>query len=177
MKGRISLLFILGVLLLGCATPISEKNDAETPNAIAETEKSSFQGQMLPVEAQAIMGEETIDLEVTKTPQQQALGLMFRESLPDNRGMLFRFDSPRLTQFWMKNVKMSLDMIFLRDGEIQAIAADVPPCTSDPCPTYGTNELIDTVIELRGGRAAELGLRAGSRVTIEFLTPTTNNPN
>ncbi|MBZ8179318.1 MAG: DUF192 domain-containing protein [Oscillatoria sp. PMC 1051.18] len=176
MKGQISLIFILGILLLGCSTPIDEKNVPETPIAIAEAE-TNFPGQMLPVEAQAIMGGETIDLEVTKTPQQQALGLMFRESLPDNRGMLFTFNPPRPTQFWMKNVKISLDMIFVRNGEIKAIAANVPPCTSDPCPTYGTEQLIDTVIELRGGRAAELGLKAGSPVKIEFLTPSTNTVN
>ncbi|MDY7014675.1 MAG: DUF192 domain-containing protein, partial [Cyanobacteriota bacterium] len=116
----------------------------------------------------AILGGETIELEVTQTPQQQALGLMFRDRLPDNRGMLFVFEPAQPVGFWMKNVKIPLDMIFLRDGIVRAIAS-VPPCTSDPCPTYGPEEPIDQVIELRGGRAAELGLKEGDRAIVNFL--------
>ncbi|MBP0016370.1 MAG: DUF192 domain-containing protein [Cyanobacteria bacterium SBLK] len=128
-------------------------------------------GQMLPIRATATMGGEVIELEVTETPEQQALGLMFRDRLPDDRGMLFSFDPPRPVGFWMKNVRISLDMIFLRDGEVRYIAANVPPCyqPAPQCPAYGPPEAIDRVIELRGGRAEELGLKAGDRITIEFL--------
>lgn len=128
-------------------------------------------GQMLPIRATATMGGEVIQLEVTETPEQQALGLMFRDRLPDNRGMLFSFDPPRPVGFWMKNVRISLDMIFLRNGEVRHIAANVPPCNKpDPeCPAYGPPEVIDRVIELRGGRAKELGLEVGDLITIEFL--------
>lgn len=126
---------------------------------------------MLPVEAIATIAKETIQLEVARTPQQQAMGLMFRSPLPDDRGMLFSFDPPRPVSFWMKNVPVDLDMVFLFDGVVMAIAANVPPCTSDPCPTYGPEPtvIIDRVIELRGGRAAELELEVGDRIEIEFL--------
>jgi len=127
------------------------------------------QGQMLPIKAIAIMGGEKIALEVTETPEQQALGLMFREELQDNRGMLFSFTPPRPVRFWMKNVKIPLDMVFLFNGEIKAIASQVPPCNSNTCSTYGPdNTVIDQVIELRGGRATELGLTVGDRVVVEF---------
>jgi len=69
----------------------------------------------------------------------------------------------------MKNTKIPLDMVFLKDGEVKAIEANVPPCTTDPCPSYGPQTSIDQVIELRGGRAAELGLRVGDRVSVKFL--------
>ncbi len=141
--------------------------------AIAE---SSPRGQILPVSARAILGDETIDLEVTSTPQQQALGLMYRRELPDNRGMLFGFDPPRPVSFWMKNVRIPLDMIFVRDGKITAIESDVPPCQSRVCPTYGPSTPVDGVIELRGGRAAELGLQVGDRVEIEFFSETPPSP-
>jgi hypothetical protein len=79
----------------------------------------------------------------------------------------------------MKNTKIPLDMVFLKDGEVKAIEADVPPCTADPCPSYGPETPIDQVIELRGGRAAELGLKVGDRVSVKFLdeniTPPTSS--
>lgn|GEM_PF-249947 len=137
--------------------------------ALAQNNSDPFLGQYLPVLAQVQLGEALINLEVTRTPQEQALGLMFRPSLEDDRGMLFEFSPARPVSFWMKNVVISLDMLFVRDGKLIAIAAEVPPCTSIPCPTYGPAEAIDQVIELRGGRAAELNLQPGDPVVVEWL--------
>jgi uncharacterized membrane protein (UPF0127 family) len=111
----------------------------------------------------------TIQLEVAQTPEQQAMGLMFRSELADDRGMLFPFDRPRFTRFWMRNVEIPLDMIFMNGDEVVAIADSVPPCTETPCPTYGPDVPVSQVIELRGGRAAELGLEVGDRITIQPL--------
>ena len=106
---------------------------------------------------------------MAKTVEQQDMGLMYRTSLPDNRGMLFEFKSAQEVNFWMKNCQIFLDMIFLRDEVVEAIERSAPPCTADPCPTYGPNTAVDRVIELRGGRAAELGVKVGDRIEIEFL--------
>lgn len=130
-------------------------------------------GQILPITATAEMKGETFELEVTETTQERSLGLMFRSALPDNRGMLFSFDPPRQTSFWMKDVPVPLDMVFLRDGVVIAIAPSAPPCAAEPCPTYGpSGEIIDQVIELRSGRAAEIGLQPGDTVNIQPLTET-----
>ncbi len=127
-------------------------------------------GQELPVSAVTILGGEEIFLEVAATPQQQALGLMYRDPLPDDRGMVFPMAFPRRVSFWMKNVPVPLDMVFIYQGTIQAIESNVPPCTADPCPTYGPgDQLIDHVLELRAGRAAELGLAVGDPVEIQSL--------
>ncbi len=127
-------------------------------------------GQQLAVTAVTTLGSEEIFLEVAATPQQQALGLMYRDALPDDRGMLFPLGRPRPVSFWMKNVPVALDMVFIYDGTIAGIAAEVPPCTADPCPTYGPEgQLVDQVIELRAGRAAELGLSEGDQVVITPL--------
>jgi hypothetical protein len=124
---------------------------------------------MLPITAETEINGEVIQLEVARTRSEQAMGLMFRPELPDDRGMLFLFDRPRPLQFWMKNVLIPLDMVFLREGEVQAIVT-APPCEANPCPTYGPRDRrSDSVIELRGGRAAELGLSVGDRVDIRFL--------
>jgi len=127
-------------------------------------------GQLLPITAIAEIKGERFDLEVAQTPDQQALGLMFRSALPDNRGMLFPFSSPRRTRFWMKDVPVPLDMVFLRNEKVVAIAPEAPPCPAEPCPTYGPDDqLVDQVLELRSGRAAELGLETGDMVTVTVL--------
>lgn len=132
--------------------------------------KTEQQGQNLPITAQAMIANKTIQLEVAKTPEQQSMGLMYRTSLPEDRGMLFPIQPARPVKFWMKNCRMSLDIIFLFQGVVKEIALNTPPCVEEPCPVYGpNNKLIDQVIELRGGWAREYGLKVGDRIAVEFL--------
>ncbi|MGB3401715.1 MAG: DUF192 domain-containing protein [Microcoleaceae cyanobacterium] len=161
-------LVVLGMGLL--SIPNSTKVQAVVPPQLAQTHSSEAKGQMLPITAQAMIGSQLIQLEVAQTPQQQAMGLMFRTSLSPSRGMLFSFQQPRVVGFWMKNCKISLDMIFLRDGVVQRIEGSAPPCTSEPCPSYSSGVPVDQVIELRGGRAKELGVKAGDRIVIQSVS-------
>lgn len=136
------------------------------------TQLAQLQGQMLPITAEVEINGHRIGLEVAHTRQQQSIGLMFRELLADDRGMLFPFVPPRPVSFWMKNVLISLDMVFVYQGDVVAIARDVPPCEADPCPTYGPDrQLVDYVIELRGGLARELNLQPGDAIDIQWLDP------
>jgi uncharacterized protein len=184
---RMNYLVSLGLmLLLGCSTvtsppastPPTSPTSGESTNVPAEEtpiaqspEPQSEQAQVLPISAEADINGQIIQLEVARTQEQQSKGLMYRPPLPDDRGMLFLFDPPRFTRFWMRNTPSPLDMVFLRDGEVQTIVDSAPPCEADPCPTYGpaTPIQIDQVIELRAGRAAELGLAVGDRVQIRFF--------
>lgn len=162
---------IAGVLMLGCQ-PLNQATKATTSVPEPSVAVAVTSGQRLPITAQALIKDQVVELEVAQTRQQQATGLMSRESLADNRGMLFPFNPPQSVSFWMKNVLIDLDMIFLRGGKIIAIQHNAPPCSSTPCPTYGPEgEVIDQVIELRGGRAAELGIQAGDRITIQAISP------
>lgn len=127
--------------------------------------------QSLPVTAEVELGGRTIELEVARTPQEQATGLMFRNYLDDDRGMLFPVDPPQPVSLWMKNVVIPLDMLFLADGKIVGIEANVPPCPEDPCPTYGPEGIpIDAVIEVRGGLANEIGASVGDAANIQAST-------
>jgi uncharacterized membrane protein (UPF0127 family) len=153
---------------MGCSPPTTAK--PPTPTSGSQTQAPVPAGQKLPISAVATIPNGTkIQLEVAKTPEQQAMGLMYRTNLADNQGMLFKFPSAQPVSFWMKNTLIPLDMIFLQNGVIKYIQASAPPCASEPCPTYGPNTPIDTVIELRSGRAAELNLQVGNRVKIELL--------
>ncbi len=101
-------------------------------------------------------------VEVARSPEEQRRGLMFRRSLADDRGMIFPYDAPLEVAFWMKNTLIPLDMIFIRaDGTIARIAANTTPGLLQPVPA---GEPVVAVLELRGGRSAELGIRPGDRV-------------
>ncbi len=169
MKRYQRLLSILPIIIL---ISCSQQTPANPPNiTVSPTPKVVNQlGQELPISAVAITPKGTqIQLEVARTQKEQAMGLMYRPALPDNRGMLFDFPSPQPASFWMLNVPVPLDMVFLRKGIVQYIAASVPPCKKRPCPTYGPRVLIDQVIELRSGRAAELELKKGDKVIINSI--------
>lgn len=169
---RISFILVLTALVLGCSAPTSVPSDERVND---QTQQLENLGQILPIAAKAIINQEQIELEVAQTPEQQAIGLMYRTSLADNRGMLFPFDPPQITAFWMKNTKIPLDMIFLREGIVRSIEANVPPCQVNPCPSYGPKIPIDAVLELGAGRSAELGLKEGDRVEIKSIE-TKQNP-
>lgn len=144
---------------------------------IEEKSRTQIQGQMLPITAEVELGGQKIGLEVALTRQQQAIGLMYRDAMPDDRGMWFPISPARPVSFWMRNVRISLDMIFIYDGQIVAIANEVPPCITDPCPTYGPgSQVVESVIELRGGRARELGIEVGDDVDIFVLENATEMP-
>jgi uncharacterized protein len=114
-----------------------------------------------PLTIQSANGDQRFTVEVARTAEQQETGLMFRRSLAPDRGMIFPYDPPTPASFWMKNTLIPLDMIFIRaDGHIARIANAVPE-SLEPVPA---GEPIAAVLEIRGGRSAELGIREGDRV-------------
>lgn len=156
-------------------TAISDKVTGDTIALLSGNialEPSDFMkiGQILPITAQGTFANQNINLEVAQTVQQQTIGLMYRDDLPRDRGMLFPINPPQVISLWMKNVTIPLDMIFLRNGEIQQILVNVPPCFSDSCPSYWSNVEVDQVIELKGGRAAELNVKVGDKIPISIIS-------
>ena len=100
-------------------------------------------------------------VDVAGTPDEQEIGLMFRRSLGPDEGMVFPFDSVRDVAFWMKNTLIPLDMIFIRaDGSIARIAT-AEPLSLEPVPS---GEAVVAVLEIAGGRSAQLGIKAGDIV-------------
>ena len=101
-------------------------------------------------------------VEVARSEAQQAQGLMNRETLAPNRGMIFPYNPPVAASFWMKNTLIPLDMVFIRaDGTVARIEANTAPLSLDPVPA---GEPVGAVLELAGGRSAELGITAGAKV-------------
>lgn len=95
-------------------------------------------------------------VEVARTAEQQAQGLMFRTELAPDRGMLFPFPQPKFAAFWMRNTLIPLDMIFVRaDGTIDRIAENTVPEDESPVASGGE---VSAVLELAGGTTARLGI-------------------
>ncbi len=115
----------------------------------------------MPLTIRTAAGEHLFTVQVAATPEQQEHGLMFYRSLGADQGMIFPYDPPATVSFWMKNTLIPLDMVFIRaDGTIARIAT-AKPLDLTPVPS---GEPIAAVLELRGGRAAELGIREGDQV-------------
>ena len=106
-------------------------------------------------------------VELAVNPEDQAQGLMFRESLPERAGMLFLFPEASPHHFWMKNTMIPLDMIWLDEaGTVLFVSADTPPCKADPCPNYGPDVPARSVLEIAGGKAKAEGVRVGVRLQL-----------
>lgn len=112
-------------------------------------------------------GAHAFQVEVAKTPAAQEKGLMFRTDIPKDGGMLFypypaTGGGPREASFWMKNTPSPLDIIFIRaDRTIARIAENTVPFSETP---VVSGEPVAAVLEINGGRAAELGIAEGDKV-------------
>jgi uncharacterized protein len=108
-------------------------------------------------------------LEVPATERQYAWGLQMRPPLPPLHGMWFAFQPPNPARFWMHRTLAPLDIVFVRAGGVASIEAAAPPCPRLPCPSYGSGDLVDGVVEIGAGEAARLGIRVGTPVEIRPL--------
>ncbi|KAA1059002.1 DUF192 domain-containing protein [Azospirillum argentinense] len=130
-------------------------------SALPATALESFARSSLTVET-AGGGKYRFDVELAETPAQQAQGLMFREKMAADAGMLFIYDRPQPASFWMKNTLIPLDMIFIgTDGRIVNIHANAVPQSLDAVNSTGP---VKGILEINGGMSARLGIRPGDRV-------------
>ena len=154
-------LFLSGWLLIAAACGAAPKA-AITP---AATPAAAGPRVVMPSEA-------VYRIEIARTPEEQAQGLMFRESLPDNTGMLFPFPDKGVHRFWMKNTMIPLDMIWMDpDGKVLFVSADTPPCRADPCPSYGPETPAASVLEIAGGKAAKEKIGVGTVLRFMDVKP------
>ncbi|WP_424632161.1 DUF192 domain-containing protein [Bradyrhizobium sp. SYSU BS000235] len=118
--------------------------------------------ELQPLEIVTKSGVRVFTVEVAKTEQERATGLMYRKELPEGRGMLFDFSPEQPVSMWMKNTFIPLDMIFVRgDGRILRIAENTTPQSEKIISSGG---LVRGVIEVAGGTAKKLGISPGDRV-------------
>jgi len=154
-------LALLSLVVVACARPTPHAADAGTAPPPIEV--------VLP---RAILPDgATVDLELAATPEETTTGLMFRPSLPADRGMLLLWSEERYATIWMMNVLIPLDIVFLDDsGEVIEIVADARPCAGEPCPRFTPNEPSRAVLELAAGSVTAHGITIGTRIAFERVS-------
>jgi len=109
-------------------------------------------------------GSHEIAVDLAVSPDQRAQGLMFRQELGKDEGMLFLYPSDRIATMWMKNTLIPLDMLFIAaDGRVVRITERTVPQSTE---TISSEEPVRAVLELNGGTAARLGIEAGAVVRL-----------
>ena len=106
-------------------------------------------------------------VELAQDEASRERGLMYREHMDANHGMLFVFEQEMPQAFWMKNTKIPLDMLFFdHAGKLVSVQEHVPPCVADPCSVYPSKGPASYVLELNSGMAAKIGVKQGDSLEI-----------
>jgi len=114
------------------------------------------------------IGDKKISVEVPETPAEMARGLMHREHLDENAGMLFIFATEAKHSFWMKNTLIPLDMIFIdSENKIVDILTAVP-CKEEPCKSYIPKSEAKSVLEVNAGFAQKHNIEIGDEVKVNI---------
>ncbi|MGZ7206190.1 MAG: DUF192 domain-containing protein [Halobacteriota archaeon] len=178
MRTQIPLLIIVVCAMVaastlpGCVTQTSTLNNTSTISTTVSgraATKSSTDDNSLraPTHYLVTIGKTLVYAEAANTPEEREMGLMNRTSLNENAGMLFVFPIEQKQSFWMKNMRISLDIIFITtDKHVLDVYQSVPPCTTDPCVSYTSNAPIRYVLEVNAGFSEQHGIVSGDPVSI-----------
>ena len=121
------------------------------------------------VDVRGDWGRAMFSIELADDPGERAQGLMFREELGRNQGMLFVYESPRHASFWMRNTLIPLDMIFVGpDGVVTRVHENAIPL--DETSIDGGGDVL-AVLEINGGLASQLGIGVGSKLRHPAFQP------
>ena len=151
------------LLIVPACSPQAAQN-APTPSAAAtQAAVHPVSGlEVIPLTVTTLGKTHSFRVEVAKTPQEQAQGLMFRTEMGADEGMLFPYDQPRVLSFWMKNTVLSLDLVFIDEQHrIINIAENATPYSEASITSAAPGV---AVLELNGGRTHALGIVAGNKV-------------
>src|SRR5436309_10964439 len=141
-------------LVLMLALACTQRSAAPSPATTATAASDASAPRIILPDRSAII------VEVASDDATREQGLMYRDHMAEDRGMIFLFPQAGEYPFWMKNTFIPLDMLWIdSDHRIVHIAHDVPPCKADPCPNYPPNAHASSVLELAGGVAAKHHLR------------------
>jgi uncharacterized protein len=174
---RLALLAVVG-LLAACGGGDDESADptttvSATGTTTAEEQPATTEEQTTTEEAggpvvviETGSGDVEIPVEVADSPEERAVGLMNRESLPADAGMIFLFDEDTASAFWMKNTLIPLSIAFAdEEGTIVSIL-DMEPCEADPCELYDPGVSYRSALEVNQGAFDDWGVDVGDRLSL-----------
>ncbi len=158
-RKRIFFLYLIFLLIIMAFASFKVKEKTNKAPAGNETTK----------ENQVCFNEHCFVVELAKTPAERARGLMFREKMDKDKGMLFIFDSEELNSFWMKNTLIPLDIIWIDENkEVVFLKENFLPCLEENCETVSPSERAKYVLEVNAGIAKEIGLAPGARLIFKI---------
>ncbi len=147
-------LLLCGIIVLaGCARNTTEVSTQVSQLPIQDIQLVSPSGSVLIVHA-----------EIASTPAEQEQGLMQRDHLAPDAGMLFRFAEPQRLTFWMKNTLIPLDILFFDTEGNFVSSATMTPCTAEPCTTYSSQGEALSALEMAAGFTERHGIGGGWRI-------------
>lgn len=115
------------------------------------------------------IGGKRFSVEIADTQEKLALGLMFRDEMPEDHGMIFLFPNEAPRSFWMKNCRIPLDILYFdKDLKMVSAALNAPPCRAERCPTFPSKYPAMYVLEINGGMAAKLGISVGDQLKLNL---------
>ena len=154
-------------LLLAAALSLAGCSSAdEAPQEAAATSEASPEPSA-DERVEAVLDGVELELEVSDTVEERAVGLMRRETVPPGTGMVFLYDEPSTGRYYMFDVPIPLRAVFVRDGAVVSTVV-MPPCESDDpaqCPTYGADGPYDTVVETAPETLPDV--QPGDRLVVE----------
>ncbi len=173
MRVRTSLLIVVlcGIIavstLAGCVTTQTGTPTNTNSVTTAASGSSATTASKAPTAYRVTVGNVTVYAEAADTFAEREMGLMNRTYLNEDAGMLFIFPTPQQQSFWMKNMRIPLDIVFITaDKHVLEIYASVPPCTGDPCTLYTSSAPIQYALEVNSGFCARNGIVSGDPVVI-----------
>lgn len=166
-------IILLATLSVACASSAQE-NPAPAANACTASALEMLApldlGPKQALTIKTVNGSHDFMVDIADEGPEQIRGLMFREDLANNEGMLFEFDRPKVSSIWMKNTLIPLDILFVREnGKILKIAHNAVPCSLR---SASSEAVVGAVLEIPGGRAKDLGIVPGDTVIHEYFNNT-----
>jgi len=113
-----------------------------------------------------IVKNKKIIVSIARTKPELMKGLMYIDNLPEDKGMIFLFQEPDYKAFWMKNMKIPLDILFIYKDKVVTIDKEVPFCKKDPCPVYESKYKVDKVLELKAGFCKKYNVKTGDKIKL-----------
>jgi len=155
----IAVLLLITGLLTACRSAAQADSPTASPQSLSATEVT--------------LAGHKLNISLARTYEEKARGLMFVESMPDNSGMLFVYETPQIMSFWMKNTQIPLDLVFFTENlEVNGWIKDMQPGYGLPennLPSYVSEQPAQYALELNAGSIESLKLKFGDRLEIPLM--------
>lgn len=162
MKKKIIFIILLPIILTTIGLILKVKEDKSSSPPSLSLRESSVN--------EVCFKNNCFKVELAVTPEEQKQGLMFRKNLKQNEGMLFVFKEEGEHPFWMKDTLIPLDIIWINQNkEVVFMSENTQPCSENHCASINPDKKAQYVLELKGGRVRDIGLKIGDKMDIKIF--------